>query len=67
MTKLEEIEYVMALVIEFEKLESDDATKCSTFCSNPKTETIINDRNIAVVFESIYSTTILNIQKSKDL
>lgn len=57
----------MALVIEFEKLESDDATKCSTFCSNPKTETIINDRNIAVVFESIYSTTILNIQKSKDL
>ena len=45
------------------KIESDDGTKYSTFYLLLKAETIINERNTDDVFESIYSTSVLNISK----
>ena len=56
--------FVTALVMEFKKIESDDATKDNTFYSNSKAETIINESDIDNVFESIYCKIISNIQKS---
>ena len=55
--------FVTTLVKEFKKIESDDATKYINFYSNSKAETIINESDIDGVFESIYTTIILNIQK----
>ena len=45
------------------------AKKCSTFFSNSKAETIINENYINDLFRSVYGKIILNIQKSlgKDL
>ena len=45
-------------------IECDDETKHSSFYSNSKAETIINESDMDGVFESIYSTIISNIQKS---
>ena len=50
------------LVIEFRKLECNDATKCTYFYSNLKAETIINESNIDDVFKSIYTSIISSIQ-----
>ena len=50
------------LVIEFEKIASDDATKYNTFYSHSKTETIINESNIDDAFKSIYTRIISNIK-----
>ena len=52
------------LVIEFNKIESDSATKYSTVYSNSKVVTIFNKNDIDDVFQSIGSTIISNIQKS---
>ena len=46
------------LVIEFKTIESDVATKYTTFYSNLKAETIINESSIDNAFESIYSAII---------
>ena len=43
MTELKEFKFVTPLVIEFKKLESDDATKYTTLYSNSRAETIINE------------------------
>ena len=45
------------------------AKKCSTFFSNSKAKTIINENYINDLFRSVYGKIILNIQKSlgKDL
>ena len=51
------------LVLEFKKVVSDDETKYSTFYLSPKAETTINESDINNVFESIYNTITLNIQK----
>ena len=51
----------MTLVIKLKKIESNDTTKYTTFYSNSKAETITNESDIADVFESIYTTIILNI------
>ena len=45
------------------KIESNDKTKYDTFYSNSKADKIINKSDIDDVFESIYTTTLLNIQK----
>ena len=50
------------LVIEFRKLECNDATKCTYFYSNLKAETIINESKIDDVFKLIYISIISNIQ-----
>ena len=62
--KLRESEFMTTLVLEFQKMESDDETKYFTFHSNTKAETIINESDIDDVFESTYSMIISNIQKS---
>ena len=69
LTELKGFKFVMTLVIEFKKTESNDATKHTTLYSNSKAETIINNSNIVDAFESICTTIISNIQKyfGKDL
>ena len=52
------------LVLVFKKIESEDKTKYDNFLSSSKSETIINESDIGNVFESIYTTTITNTQKS---
>ena len=53
------------LVLEFSRIENDDETKYSTFYSNSKAETTVNESNTAIadIFESIYITVISNIRK----
>ena len=63
MTGLRSFELMTTLVIAFKKIESDDATKYSSFYSTSKAETIINENDIDDVFGSIYTTIISNIQK----
>ena len=60
----ERVKFVTILVLEFKKIEGDDETKYSTFYSNSKAETIINESDTNYVFKSIYITIISNIQKS---
>ena len=64
-SELSDFKFVTALVLKFEKTQSDEKTLYSTFCSNSKTETIINESGIDDVFESISSIIISNIQKSQ--
>ena len=64
LTKLKTFKFVTTLNLEFQKTESDDKTIKSTFNSNSKAKTIINERDIDNVFESIYSAIISDIQKS---
>ena len=51
------------LVIKFQKVESDNATKCNTFYYSSKPETIINETDDDDVVKSIYTKSISNIQK----
>ena len=52
------------LVLEFKKIENDDKTNYSSFYSNPKEETVVNESDIDDVFESVYITIISKIQVS---
>ena len=52
------------LVLVFIKIESEDKTKYDNFYSSSKAEIIINESDIAEVFQSIYTTIITTIQKS---
>ena len=63
MTGLRSFELMTTLVIAFKKIESDDATKYSSFYSTSKAETIINENDIDDAFGSIYTTIISSIQK----
>ena len=47
----------------FKKIEIEDKTKYDAFYSSSEAESIINESDIDNVFHSIYTTTILNIQK----
>ena len=64
MSELKGFKFVKTLVLEIKKIEIDHKTKYDTFCSNLKAEAIINESDIADVFESVYIIIILNIQKS---
>ena len=55
---------VLRIVLEFKKRQSDDKALYSTFYSNSKPETIINENDIGDVFESIYSTIIYQTYKN---
>ena len=55
LTELQGLEFVTTLVLEFQKIKSDDETKYSTFSSALKAETSTNKSDIHHVFESIYS------------
>ena len=63
LTELRGLKYLTTLVIEFEKIESDDTT-IYIFFSNSKSATVINANDIDYVFKSIYVTIISNIRKS---
>ena len=56
--------FVTTSVLVFEKIESQDKTKCDNFYSSSKAEVIINESDIDDVFQSIYTTITSNIQKS---
>ena len=58
LSELREFKFVITFVLEFDKIESDDETKYSTFYSNLKAGTVINES------ESFYITIMSNIQKS---
>ena len=53
---------MITLTLVFKKIECEDKTKYDGFCSISKAEIIINDSDN--VFQSIYTTVIINIQKS---
>ena len=55
MSELRGFKFAITLVLEFKKIESDDATKYSTFYSKSKAETVINESGNDDVIESIYS------------
>ena len=61
---LNDLRTELRLVIELKKIEIDDATKYSTFYSNSKGETVINESDIDDVFQPISSTVTSNIQNS---
>ena len=64
LNKPKTFKFVTTLNLEFQKIESDDKRIKITFNSNSKAKTIINERDIDTVFESIYSAIISDIQKS---
>ena len=64
LTQLKGFKFATTLVSVFKNIESDDKIKYARFYSHLKTETIINESDIDNVFKSIYTTIILNIQKS---
>ena len=64
MSELRGFKSITALALVFKKIESEDKTKFDIFYSNPKAEIIINESYIVDAFESIYTTIILNMQKS---
>ena len=44
-------------------MEYDDEKKCSNFCFTAKAKTVINERDIDEILESIYSTIISKYTK----
>ena len=61
MLKLDCFQFVLILVLEFQK-KCDYKTLYSTFYSHSKSETIINESGVDGVFESTYSN-IISITK----
>ena len=57
-SELKGFKLITAIVLEFEKIQSDDKALYSTFYLHSKAGTIINESNIDEAFESIYSTVI---------
>ena len=64
MTELKGFKFLTTLVVDSEKIDSDEETKDDIFYSNSKAETIINEGNINDVFKLIYGTILSNIQKT---
>ena len=58
MTELKGFKFVATLVGEFKKIETDDATKYTTYYSKWKA---INESDIDDAFESIYNTIVSDI------
>ena len=51
LSKLREFKCITTLILEFTKIEIDDGTEFSTFYSNSKAETIINESDIDDITE----------------
>ena len=64
LTGIKCFKFMTTLVLEFQRIESDDKKICKNLYSNSKAETIINESHIDDVFDSICITIISNIQKS---
>ena len=58
MTELKSFKFVATLIVEFKKIESDDATKYTTYYSKWKA---VNESDTDDVFESIYNIIVSNI------
>ena len=54
--------FVIALALEFTKIETEDKAKYITFYLTSNAETVINEIDIDGLFKSIYDTVISNIQ-----
>ena len=63
MTQLKDFKFTTTLVLVFKKIESKDKAEHDTFHSHSKAETITDESDIDM-FHLIYTTVILNIQKS---
>ena len=63
LTQLKSFKFVTALVLVFENIESEDKTRYENFYSSSKGEIIMNESDIDSVFQSIYTTIIIRIQK----
>ena len=61
LTHLKACKFVIALVLAFKKIESQDKTKYDNYCSSWKAEVITIESDIDDVFQSIYSTVVINI------
>ena len=61
LTEWEGFNFAARLVLQFHNIKNDDKIKYNTFYSNSKADTIFNESYIGDVFESIYSTIIVNI------
>ena len=61
---MRDFKFATTLVTEFKEIGINDAIKYGTFYSNSKSEIIINESDLDVAFESVFSTVILNIQKT---
>ena len=59
--ELRGFKFVTTLVLEFNKIESDDETEYSTIYFNSTAEKDINKSDIDDIFESIYTTIISSI------
>ena len=64
MSELRGFKFVETVVLVLKKIESEDKTKCDTFHSHSKSETIINESDIDDVFEILL---IINQQKLEKL
>ena len=64
MTQLKGFKFMTASVLLFKKVESQDKTKYDNFYSSSKAELIISESDIDDVFQSAYTTIIINMQKS---
>ena len=64
MTQLIGFKFMTTLVLVFKKIESNKKTNFDNFYSSSKAKIKINESDIDVVFQSIYTTIITNIQKS---
>ena len=64
MAQYKGFKFVAILVLVFNKIESEDKTKCDNCYSSSKVEIITNESNIDDVFQPIYTTILTNIQKS---
>ena len=63
LSELRGFKFMATSVFELKKIENDIKTKFSTFYSNSKAEKSINESDINVMFESIYTTIMSNMQK----
>ena len=63
--ELKGFKLITVIVLEFEKIQSDDKALCSTFYLHSKAGTIINESDIDEAFESIYSTVIQTYKISR--
>ena len=64
MTQLNGFKFVTTFALMFKKIEGKAKTKFGNFHSSSKAKIIINESDNGDVFQSIYTTIIINIQKS---
>ena len=64
MAQLKGFKFVTTLALAFKKTQREAKTEYDNFCSNSKTEILIDESNSDDVFQSIYIAIITNLQNS---